>query len=265
MPSPSTFAVVVMTLWSSSTRAFLTTPHSPLARRSVVSVGSTTASSEHWMDVLKFDGAPSFDVLEKTQEYIAATAASTQAAPEFHAGDYVFRGSIVGPITAKDVAATQKGFNLLGAYPDIDRGIFGLTIDPKNPYRCFFFERWTGTNTGSIKIGSLLTLPPTGKSVETPIHISSIVWNPEGKIVYESISPPVDRFEGNTKGSGAVFGLLAGAGLQLPAAVGDGALMLQQRLNTDLLSGIFGRTWSRDAEVPAWWKSKAKGADPNDI
>ena len=139
--------------------------------------------------------------------------------------------------TLTEVAATQKGFNLLGAYPDIDRGIFGLTIDPKNPYRCFFFERWTGTNTGSIKIGSLLTLPPTGKSVETPIHISSIVWNPEGKIVYESISPPVDRFEGNTKGSGAVFGLLAGAGLQLPAAVGDGALMLQQRLNTDLLSG----------------------------
>ena len=42
-------------------------------------------------------------------------------------------------------------------------------------------------------------------------------------------------FEGNTKGSGAVFGLLAGAGLQLPASVGDPALMLQQRLNTDLL------------------------------
>ena len=134
-----------------------------------------------------------------------------------------------------------------------------------NPFRCFFFERWTGTMTGSIKIGSLLTLPPTQRRVETPIHVTSVVWNPQGKVVYETISPPVDRFEGNTKGAGAVFGLLAGAGLELPTAVGDGALMLQQRLNTDLLRGIFGKTWSNEEEVPTWWKSRAKGADPTDI
>ena len=102
-------------------------------------------------------------------------------------------------------------------------------------------------------------------AVETPIHITSIVWNPQGKILYECISPPVDRFEGNTKGAGAVFGLLAGAGLQLPASMGDSALMLQQRLNTDVLRGVFGKTWSTDAEIPAWWKSKAREADPNDM
>ena len=119
--------------------------------------------------------------------------------------------------------------------------------------------------TGEIKIGSLISLPPTKKRVETPIHITSVTFNPEGKVVYESISPPVDRFKGNTKGSGAVFGLLAGAGLQLPAGVGGTALMLQQRLNTDVLSGIFGKTWSSEDDVPKWWKSKAKGADPNDI
>ena len=221
---------------------------------------------EHWMDHLKFGGTtPSFDVLERTKEYVAATMKEQQASASFHADDYIFRGSVVGPITGRDVAETQKSFNLLGAYPDIDRGIFGYHIDPENPYRCFFMERWTGTNTGEIKIGSLVTLPPTGKRVETPIHVSSVVWTPEGKICYESISPPVDRFEGNTQGAGAVFGLLAGAGLQLPANVGDAALMLQQRLNTDLLRGIFGKTWSSDAEVPSWWKSKARGADPNDI
>lgn len=220
----------------------------------------------HWMDHLKFGGAtPSFDVLERTQEYVAATAANQEAASDYHASDYVFRGSIVGPITNRDVVETQKGFNLLGAYPDIDRGIFGYQIDPQNPYRVFFFERWTGTMTGAIKIGSLISLPPTGKRVECPIHITSIVWNPEGKIAYECISPPVDRFEGNTKGSGAVFGLLAGAGLQLPAAVGDNALMLQQRLNTDILKGVFGKTWSSEDEIPSWWKSKARGADPNDM
>ena len=117
--------------------------------------------------------------------------------------------------------------------------------------------------TGSIKIGSLVTLPPTQKRIELPIHITSVVWNPEGKIAYESISPPTDRFEGNTKGAGAVFGLLFGAGLAPPAQVGDLSLMLQQRLGTDVLG--FGRAWSKEEDVPAWWKSQAKGADPTDL
>ncbi|EOD11570.1 hypothetical protein EMIHUDRAFT_214397 [Emiliania huxleyi CCMP1516] len=256
----------------------------PLARSP--RCAAVVSAESHWMDFLKFGGAPPpFDVLSKTQEYVAATASAASdrgeylPAPEtYYADDYVFRGSIVGPISRRDVAETQKSFNLLGAYPDIDRGIFGLTVDPQNPYRVFFFERWTATMTGSIKIGPL-TLPPSNKRIETPIHVTSITWNPDGKVVYESISPPVDRFEGNTKGAGAVFGLLAGAGLQLPASVGDPArilaarmpsatlmhaLIAQQKLNTDVFRGALGKTWSGEAEVPAWWKSTSKGAEPND-
>ena len=119
--------------------------------------------------------------------------------------------------------------------------------------------------TGSIKLGSLVTLPPTQKRIELPIHVTSVVWNPEGKVVYEGISPPTDRFEGNTKGAGAVFGLLFGAGLENPTQVGDRALMLQQRLNTDVLGGALGKVWSKEEDVPAWWKSQAKGADPTDL
>jgi len=117
--------------------------------------------------------------------------------------------------------------------------------------------------TGSIKLGSLVTLPPTQKRVETPIHVTSVVWNPEGKVAYESISSPTDRFEGNTKGAGAVFGLLFGAGLEQSVQVGDLALMLQQRLVTDVF-GV-GKSWSKEEDVPAWWKSQAKGADPTDL
>ena len=220
----------------------------------------------HWMDHLKFGGSePTFDVVVRTKEYVAASEANGGLATSYHARDYMFRGSVVGPITGVDVAETHADFNLLGAYPDIDRGIFGYTIDPQNPYRCLFFERWTGTCTGSIKIGSLLTLPPTGNRIETPIHVSSVTWNPEGQVVYECISPPVDRFEGNTKGSGAVFGLLAGAGLALPADIGSPFLMFGQRFNTDLLGGLLGKTWSSDDQIAAWWKSKAKGADPTDM
>jgi len=228
-----------------------------------------TAPLHHWMDHLKFEGSsPSFDVIARTKEYIAATAASegkNDAGTEYFADDYVFRGSVIGPITNRDVVETQRDFNLVQAYPDLDRGIFGFTIDPENAYRCLFFERWTGTNTGPIKIGKWITLPPSGKRVEAPIHVSSITWNPDGKIVYQCISPPLDRFEGNTKGAGAVFALLAGAGLQLPAGVGDVGLMMQQKMNTDVLGGLFGKTWSSDAEIPAWWKSQARGAEPNDL
>ena len=213
-----------------------------------------------WLDVLKHGGStPPFDVLAKTREYTALQTVAEMM--PYYADDYVFRGSVVGPITAQDVADTQSGFNLVEAYPDLDRGIFGLAVDPNNPYRVLFFERWTATNTGPLKVGPL-TIPATGKRIETPIHVTSLVWNPEGKIVYQAISPPVDRFEGSTKGAGAIFGLLAGAGVdQGTPAVGSPWLMLQQRL----ANGRLGKLWSDEDRIPAWWRSAARGADPNDI
>ena len=114
-----------------------------------------------------------------------------------------------------------------------------------------------------MKIGPT-ELPPTNTPLQLPTNIMSIHWNPEGKIRYTCLSNPLDRFEGNTKGAGAIYGLLAGAGVDMGnASVGDIKLRLQQRLIT-LLTG-FGRPWSVDADIPIWWKSKAKGADPNDI
>jgi hypothetical protein len=74
----------------------------------------------------------------------------------------------------------------------------------------------------------------------------------------------VDRFEGNTKGGGAVFGLLNGAGIDNgPASVGLPTLMLQQKLVQ--ASGLVGKQWSNEDRIPRWWKSAARGADPNDI
>ena len=51
----------------------------------------------HWMDQLKFGGTtPAFDVVEKTKEYVAAAKENSGVATDYHADDYVFRGSIVG-------------------------------------------------------------------------------------------------------------------------------------------------------------------------
>ena len=46
--------------------------------------------------------------------------------------------------------------------------------------------------TGPIKIGKWITLPPTGRRIQTPMHLSSIVWNPDGKIVL-SVHLSTDR------------------------------------------------------------------------
>jgi hypothetical protein len=92
----------------------------------------------------------------------------------------------------------------------------------------------------------------------------SINWTPEGKIIYACLSSPLDRWEGNTQGAGAVFGLLAGGGLGGGSpSVGNVFFRLQQRLTHVL--GVFGISWSVEEEIPSWWKSKARGADPNDM
>jgi len=217
--------------------------------------------TESWLDTLKYEGAPSFDVLAKTIEF--AECMEFSQIEKFWADDYVFRGPIFGPITADDVRKTQQGFRIQDAYPNLETRPFGFTIDPDNPYRCYYFERWEGTNTQSVKIGPT-ELGPSMADVQLPTHIMSLNWTPEGKVRYACLSSPLDRFEGTTKGAGAVFGLLVGAGLDVgSASVGDGFLRLQQRFVHAI--GGFGRNWSVEEDIPKWWKSKARGADPNDM
>jgi hypothetical protein len=65
---------------------------------------------------------------------------------------------------AEEVRETQQNFNIQDAFPDLDRGIFGYTVDPQNPFRVLVFERWTATFTGEARIGPL-KLKGTGKKV----------------------------------------------------------------------------------------------------
>ncbi|KAL7507769.1 hypothetical protein ACHAXN_005186 [Cyclotella atomus] len=200
-------------------------------------------NTESWLDVLEYDQPPTFDVLAKTIDF--ATRKSYEERNAFLADDY----------RCKEYST--------GAYPNLETRPFGFTVDPDNPYRCYWFERWEGTNTNSVKIGQI-ELPPTNEDVKLPTHIMSVHWTPEAKIKYSCLSSPLDRWEGTTKGAGAVFGLLVGAGMgSTSASVGDMALRFQQRLVHAI--GGFGRNWSLEEDIPAWWKSKARGADPNDL
>ena len=81
--------------------------------------------------------------------------------------------------------------------------------------------------------------------------------------MYEHLTTAVDRFEGNTKGKVAVFGLLETAGLPLDNTVGNPLLVFQQKLNR--WTNGAAQTYSRPGDVPAWWKSAAVGAEQNDM
>jgi hypothetical protein len=216
--------------------------------------------TESWLDVLNYPGQPNFDVLQKTIDF--ANCNTYEEVASFYDDEYVFRGSIIGPITGKEVERTQKTFRVEDGYPDLKRRPFGFTIDPDNPYRCYFMERWEGTNAGDMKVGPQ-DLPATNNKVKLPTHVMSLNWTPEGTIIYACLSSPLDRFEGSTSGAGAVYGLLAGAGVKVPSpSPGSLTLRFQQRLIHAL---GFGRNWSIEDEIPDWWKSNARGADGNDL
>jgi len=253
------FAVVLAS--SATTGALaLSTTQAPFSASTAN--GMNTKSKSPMFEHLKFDKNPQFDVLEKSQNYLQTQQNDETFSEDFYAEDYVLRGPVIGPINRADLASTQAGLGIRAAFPDIKIDTFGFTIDPENPYRCFYFQRWRGTNTGDLdNFGTIF--PATGNEMETPVSCFSVVWNPEGKIVYEQVGAVVDRLEGNTEGKAAVFGLLHVAGLKISASPGDKVFRLIQRLGN--LSGKVGRSWSRDGELPKWWISKSRGADPSDV
>jgi len=209
-------------------------------------------------EYLKFDKSPSFDVIEKTKKYIESLGSSPD---DIYDENYVLRGPVIGPINRADLKSSQKGLDIVAAFPDVKVETFGYSVDPENPYRCFYFQRWRGTHTVDMdNFGTIY--PATMNEMETPVASFSVVWTPEGKIIYEYVGAVVDRHEGNTMGKAAVFGMLHTAGLKIPAMPGNKSFAFIQR--TAHVIGGLGRSWSRKSEIPEWWTQKSKGADPTD-
>ena len=218
---------------------------------------SNVKSKNEMFEYIKFDKAPKFDVLSKTKEYVA-TQKVGQMSEDWYASDYILRGPVIGPINRADLTRDQTGLDLVNGFPDIEIDTFGYTIDPENPYRCYYMQRWRGTHTVDMDIYGTL-YPATNNEMETPVSTFSVVWNPAGKIVYEQVGAVVDRLEGNTQGKAAVFGMLHTAGLKLSAAPGDAVFALIQRFG-HLVKGQ-GRSWSKEEDIPSWWTSSSRGAD----
>lgn len=237
----------------------------PLAGRRA---STPTMDDSAWYEHLKFGGsAPTFDVIAKTKEYTTLPANRAfrlrDVPPEYFDDEYLFRGPVIGPINRADLVRANGAFGLEVAFPDLDRQPFGFCVDPDNPYRCMFFDRWTATHTGELRLDGLPLTPPTGRCSTCPAFPFSIVWTPEGKIIYEHLAAAVDRFEGNTKGTVAVFGLFDTAGQPQPSQIGNPFLILIQKIVRWL--NLPAQAYSKKNDVPKWWKSAAVGAEANDM
>ena len=117
-----------------------------------------------------------------------------------------------------------------------------------------------------MKLPKLPAAPATGRQSTSPAFPFSVVWDPDGRVIFEHLGPAVDRFEGNTKGKVAVFGLLDTAGLPLDVSVGNPLLIFAQKVNAFLdFDGTSAKAYSKPEDVPSWWKSEAVGGEVNDV
>lgn len=152
---------------------------------------ATNTKTNGIFEYLKWGGAtPDFDVLKKTQEYTSVfDRTGGPPGPEWYDDDYVLRGGVIGPICLKDLRETQGDFDLAVAFPDLKVTTFGHTIDPENPFRCFYFQKWRGTHLGTLMAGGQ-AFEATGNYCETPVSMFTACWTPDAKIIYEQVGSP---------------------------------------------------------------------------
>lgn len=185
------------------------------------------------------------------------------------ADDFVFRGPVIGPLNKEDYAEVLDYFRVYEAIADLSPNCFGFTVDPTDPYRVWFFVRATGTYQAPLggllgKIATAVT-PPDNRKYQGSTEAWSLTLNERLQVRCITAGYVVDRFDdkATTEGNGLTFGVLSTLGLSLPTAPGDPRLRLVQWL-TGLGEGTgwFPKSSSDPAEVPRWWTSKKRGADP---
>lgn len=180
-------------------------------------------------------------------------------AAEAFADDFVFRGPVVGPLNKADYLSTMDTFKVYKAFPDISPNAFGFTADPMEPRRVWFFVRNTGTNTGPFGLGYGLEAPPSGNSVLGPPEAFSITFDEAERVKLLTVGYVADRFQGNTGGVGAAFGLLRVAGIPLP----KGLLYRAAVALSNRLPGATAKSCTKSEEVPAWWLERSEERGPD--
>ena len=149
-------------------------------------------------------------LMERAKEILSpAVGIGTKDGGECLADDFEFCAAVVGPIGKKEYLGALGSFKLEDAFA-ISPNFFGMSVDPLQPNRVWFFNRVQGTHTGTF-----MGAEPTGKEIVYPPQIQHMDFNADGKLKEYGFYT-ADRRQGNTGGLGGAFGFMYGVGKPLP-------------------------------------------------
>jgi len=123
--------------------------------------------------------------------------------------DFEFVAAVVGPIGREEYLSALGSFNLEDGF-DIIPNFYGMSVDPMQPNRVWFFNRVTATHTGTF-----MGAEPSGKEIVYPPQVHHLDFDEDGK-VREYGFYTADRRQGNTGGLGGAFGFMWAVGKPLP-------------------------------------------------
>jgi len=133
--------------------------------------------------------------------------------PDDLAEDFVFQFPIVGPLSKAEYLAAVGGFDLGGAFPDFDQGLYyDFRVDPYKPSRVWFTGAFQAQFSGDKSVFG----KGNGKLVTCPPQAVSLTFNEEGKVIKYTGGYVMDKEVGNSGGLGGVFGLAYAVGKGLP-------------------------------------------------
>ncbi|GAX84257.1 hypothetical protein CEUSTIGMA_g11680.t1 [Chlamydomonas eustigma] len=161
-------------------------------------------------------GTPKADSFPISKEELIEKAKSVFKAgtglerPDDLADDFRFEFPIIS-LPKKEYLAAVSSFRLKEAFPDINPHAYDFRVDPFEPNRVWFTSRVTATHKGALKFGDM-KFDPTNKLVFGAPECQSYTFNAEGKVTSFTGGYIMDRRVGNTKGLGAVFGIIAAIG-----------------------------------------------------
>jgi len=176
---------------------------------SVKSMFSDFLNEEAMLSTSSFPIKPSA-LIDRAKEVLSPTISiGTKDGGECLAEDFEFCAAVVGPIGRKEYLSALGSFSLEEAF-DITPNFFGLTVDPMQPNRVWFFNRVKG-----VHVGTFMGAEASGKEIAYPPQTLHLDFTEDGK-VKEFGFYTVDRRQGNTGGLGGAFGFMYGVGKPLP-------------------------------------------------
>lgn len=180
-----------------------------------LSAGSSTMFDSGFVNEVElFDKSP-FPIppeklMERAKEVLSPQVGiGTKDGGECLADDFEFCAAVVGPIGKEEYLNALGTFKLEDSF-DITPNFYGMSVDPFQPNRVWFFNRVRGVHKGTF-----MGAEPTGKEIVYPPQIQHIDFTEDGKIKEYGFYT-CDRRQGNTGGLGGAFGFMYGVGKPLP-------------------------------------------------